>query len=265
MCKGTFTLGLNLMVGELECLYNCPPIGGVHLAFERIVKKRYTSKWNSVRSLMLALRLLPPQLILPLSTVGHQFHPRRLHDPRRGWARWDGDTSPKHQELKQEEHNHPDSTQREFRHQENRQRETRHHEPQAPKCQKPGHEEPKLQKLSLFEELFPEEANKALKPEQNAEQHIPRLPLPDLDQADEQDRYIGDQGRPRDVTKAASKAAFRQWNLAILVLQRASKSLSDSDFRLIAPKGQHIGDWKGPGDPLKGVILQNLPAFLLAH
>ena len=224
---------------------------------------------------MLALRLLPPQLILPLSTVGHQSHPRWLHDLRRGWARWDGDSPSKHQELKQEEHNYPDSTLRGFQHHENRQRETRHHElqnkkprPQAPENQEPSHEDLKHQSLSLFEELFPEEANKAKKPEQKAdttEQHVPRLPLPDLDQADEQDPYIGGQGRPSDVTEAASRAAFRQWNLAILVLQRASKSLSDSDFRRVAPKGQHIGDWKGPGDPLKGVILQNLPAFLLAH
>lgn len=217
---------------------------------------------------MLALRLLPPQLILPKWTLGHQWHPRWLHDAKSGWARWEGVTSRKHQNFKQDKQKHqelknPELKHRELRRQEPKLLELRHHEPknrkprhQEPKNHEPRYREPKRGELSLFEELFPEEVKKPLNPGQGANstgQRIPRLPLPDLDGVEEDGYTIG-QGRPNDLTEAASRAAFRQWNLAVLIIQRASRSLIESDFRRIAPKGQHIEDWKGPGDPLKGVV-----------
>ncbi|MCJ1261358.1 hypothetical protein MMC22_001222 [Lobaria immixta] len=52
--------------------------------------------------------------------------------------------------------------------------------------------------------------------------------------------------------------SLRQFNLAVLVIRRASKSLVESDFRRIAPKGQHIDDWKGPGDILKVIPARDL-------
>ena len=222
---------------------------------------------------MLASRLLPPQLILSVWTLGRQCHRRWLHDPKGSWARWEGDRTPKPQEprkaeCKHEESKHHESEHRDFMSQEPRQSEVTHQERKnqrsrrkGAKQQEPQRQGPKHEELSLFEELFPEEAKKSLKLDHeidNKEQYIPRLPLPDLDQVEEQDDYDGGQARPRDLTKAASRAAFRQWNLAILVLQRASKSLNDSDFRRIAPKGQHIEDWKGPGDPLRGMISTNI-------
>ena len=216
---------------------------------------------------MLASRLLPPQLILPPWTLCRQCHPRWLHDPKGSWARWEGDRLPKPQEPRQEGYKHVkpkrhkfeqvevnprEPRQPESRLQELKKRKPRH---QSSKHQEPRHPEPKHEELSLFEELFPEEAKNQLNNERtpdNTEHHVPRLPLPDLDQVEDQDGNDSGQGRSKGLTKAASRAAFRQWNLAILVLRRASISLNDSDFRHIAPKGQHIDDWKGPGDPLKG-------------
>jgi len=207
---------------------------------------------------MLALRLLPLQLILPARTLGLQGHPRWLHDAKRGWARWEGETSPMNQDFNQEEqkyqeHKNHEPKVRGFRRQEPKNQKPRH---QEPKNQEPRYQEPKHHELSLFEELFPEEVKKHLSlghKAGNTEQRIPRLPLPDLDEVDDEDGYTLGQGRPIGHTESASRAAFRQWNLAVLIIQRASKSLIESDFRRIAPKGQHIEDWKGPGDPLKGV------------
>jgi len=186
---------------------------------------------------MLALRLLPLQLILPARVLGLQGHPRWLHDAKRGWARWEGETSPMNQDFTQEEQKHQEHKNHEpkvrgFRRQEPKNQKPRH---QGPKNQEPRYQEPKHHELSLFEELFPEEVKKH------------------LNEVDDEDGYTLGQGRPIGHTESASRAAFRQWNLAVLIIQRASKSLIESDFRRIAPKGQHIEDWKGPGDPLKGV------------
>jgi len=111
-------------------------------------------------------------------------------------------------------------------------------------------------KVSLFEELFPEEARKEsasekeLKP-QNL--NIPKLSLPVLDEDDSfGDEYIRGRTADNDKVNAASEDAFRSWNPTILVFQVASPSLIDSDFRRIAPKGQHISEWTGPGDYFKG-------------
>ena len=210
---------------------------------------------------MLKLRSLPSKLVLPVWALGHQCHPRWLHDPKRCWARWEGDTSPAHEACRQEgykrqENKHQEIRQREPNSYELKQRQLRHHELKNDhrfKTQNPRHQEREYRELSLFEELFPEEATRHLHADKNnKEQNIPRLLMPDLDQVDEEDSHTSGKGRPSGLTKSASMAAFRQWNLAILVLQRASKSLNDSDFRRIAPKGKHIDDWKGPGDPLKG-------------
>ena len=113
------------------------------------------------------------------------------------------------------------------------------------------------QNLSLLEELFPEEVPTiGGRGYENDEVHhnLPRLSLPDVeDVAGEfQDSDDRSKGQPIKVTKAVSRDAFRQQSLALLVLQTASKSLVESDFRRIAPKGHHI-DWTGPGDILKGL------------
>jgi hypothetical protein len=111
-------------------------------------------------------------------------------------------------------------------------------------------------KVSLFEELFPEEARKESASEKEPKPqnlNIPKLSLPILDEDDSfGDEYTRGRTADNDKANAASKDALRSWNPSILVLQVASPSLIDSDFRRIAPKGQHISEWTGPGDYFKG-------------
>ena len=112
------------------------------------------------------------------------------------------------------------------------------------------------QKPSLFEELFPEEVGRDGDQETKSydlAQEVPRLPLPEID--DFLDGFENESNRkaskPQCVTKAAVANAFRQQQAAVLSLETGSKSLVESDFRRIAPKGQHIDHWTGPGDILK--------------
>ena len=212
---------------------------------------------------MLAFRLLPPQSFSPVWTSGHRCHLRWLHNAKWSWARWERDTTPVPQKPKQKEYKLQEPKSHEPKYREQIQRDWKYLalKFQDPKSHKPRHREPKNQELSLFEELFPEETKKSQGTDEKTDdtgQHIPRLPLPNLNVVDEPDDFKADQGRAGDLTNAASRAALRRWNLAILVMQRVSKSLNESDFRRIAPKGQHIEDWKGPGDPLKGICLWTL-------
>lgn len=112
-------------------------------------------------------------------------------------------------------------------------------------------------KPSLLEELFPEEVQKNGGQDSNFYDdvhNVPRLPLPEVDDAQEGFDHESDRERTQSqrVTKLAAANAFRQQQLAVLSLETGSKSLIESDFRRIAPKGQHIDDWTGPGDILKG-------------
>ena len=115
---------------------------------------------------------------------------------------------------------------------------------------------PPLQKQSLLEELFPEKVRKdgdRCPKSHDDVQNVPRLPLPEVDDLSEGFDHESDRERaqPKRVTKVAAANAFRQQQLAVLSFNTASKSLVESDFRRIAPKGHHIGEWTGPGDILK--------------
>ena len=127
-------------------------------------------------------------------------------------------------------------------------------------------------KLSLFEELFPEEAGKHDSSEEDLQQEdkdIPKLSLPELVENDAlDDEYMKGRKLGTEQRKAATEEAFRVWNPSVLVLQVASPSLIDSDFRRIAPKGKHINEWTGPGDYFKGntfLPAQPLPPILTTH
>ena len=103
--------------------------------------------------------------------------------------------------------------------------------------------------ISLYEELFPQEAanERAKKPTKDVEpQAMPRLRRLEL-----QHEGPDETARPKEIAQTALTSAFRVDNAAILCLSAASDSLSESDFRRIAPKGKHIKDWNGPGDILK--------------
>ncbi|KAL8790472.1 MAG: hypothetical protein Q9213_000624 [Squamulea squamosa] len=109
--------------------------------------------------------------------------------------------------------------------------------------------------VSLFDELFPEEKDelRTAAPDQDQDKiQIPRLPLSDIDHLDPYPLLNGSpKGPSRKLTQVAAHGAVKQWKPAVLLLNRASKSLVDADFRRIAPKGHHIGEWTGPGDILK--------------
>ena len=116
----------------------------------------------------------------------------------------------------------------------------------------------KSQHKSLFDELFPEQGPDGLgsKVRSQNDAITPRLHLPEVGNIDEGVEVDPIEHDLLRVSTAAS--AYRLWDLAILVLSRASKSLLDGDFRRIAPNGRHIGDWKGPGDILKGICIPAL-------
>ena len=122
------------------------------------------------------------------------------------------------------------------------------------------------QRVSLFDELFPEEKETpqpTTYQSENDELHVPRLPLSDIDHLDPYPASSGSlKGPSKKRTEAAAQGAPKQWDPAVLVLNRASKSLVDADFRRIAPKGRHIGEWTGPGDILKG---EDVPSHPFHH
>ena len=123
------------------------------------------------------------------------------------------------------------------------------------------------QRVSLWDELFPEERDESQPTTDGLEDdelHVPRLPLTDIDHLDPYPASGDSQkGSSKKLAEAAAHSATKQWNPAVLVLNRASKSLVDADFRRIAPKGRHIGEWTGPGDVLKGTDLHDTTTYRL--
>ena len=118
---------------------------------------------------------------------------------------------------------------------------------------KPGRLSQSSAKSPLFQELFPDEA---------VEKASQRAQRDDIDQTLRPLSLRTDEGLPKDrdkptfdevpyvkeATKIAFSDAYKHRKTAVLVLQCASKSLIESDFRSIAPRGMHIRDWTGPGD-----------------
>ena len=112
-------------------------------------------------------------------------------------------------------------------------------------------------KISLFEELFPDEAKGAIAEEPSAEKkmrELPELVLREIEGNDDdfEDGYVKPRQSRDGTTEIASRDAIKHWNPAILVLEVASPSLTESDFRCITPKGEHISSWVGPGDIFVG-------------
>lgn len=113
----------------------------------------------------------------------------------------------------------------------------------------------KKKPLSLHEELFPEEANltsdtqSTSVPKNTQFSHLPRL---DVGPAKKPQSH--DEARQSEAARAASQGAYRHWDLAVLVGGKLSRSLTDNDFRRIAPKGRHIDGWTGVGDILKSML-----------
>ena len=127
-----------------------------------------------------------------------------------------------------------------------------------PQLAKPDQPLRSPRKLSLFAELFPEGVGKKTTSKllnENANLTVPPLPLPSVE---ELLQGLGikksrDSTGSTDATKIAYDYAYKHRKIAVLVLQCASKSLLEDDFRRIAPKGTHIDGWTGPGDILTGM------------
>lgn len=121
--------------------------------------------------------------------------------------------------------------------------------------------------MSLFDELFPEDSDQAVAPDavNEGEEVIPRLSLVDFD--DEDDFYNDAQNWKHSedgrIERPNVKDALHERDLAVLVVNRASKSLIESDFRRLIPRGQHIGEWRGPGDILKGELTQIISILIV--
>ena len=112
-------------------------------------------------------------------------------------------------------------------------------------------------KFSLLEELFPEEAQKlhiVSATSQEASADVPRLPPPEfLDLGDDyEDARTPERLKSQLASRDATSNAFRQENPTVLIFSRASKAMTEDDFRRIAPRGAHIEEWRGPGDIMRG-------------
>jgi len=122
--------------------------------------------------------------------------------------------------------------------------------------------QPAIKKPSLFEELFPEEARQRsnmieLVPAKQAD--LPNLPPLDFDILPESLEGFQSHSKPSTwpSIRDSSFGSFRREETTILVLSRATTSLSEADFRRVVPtRGEHIEGWRGPGDILKGTFLK---------
>lgn len=123
-------------------------------------------------------------------------------------------------------------------------------------------------KMSLLEELFPEEAQRRSAPAARPQKELPRLPLdiPDVLQSQpEADK----QGLRKNKELPLDRATYwesmtntkkqyarleRQGDfISVLVLNSASKNLGEEDFRRVIPQGKHIEGWSlERGDIIKG-------------
>ena len=110
---------------------------------------------------------------------------------------------------------------------------------------------------SLFAELFPEEAQKNGNSQplnDESASKFPPLELPTVAELLEgvEGYHPTHLTHSRATSKEASNDAKSHKKTTLLVLEVASKSLVESDFRRIAPKGEHIAGWTGLGDILRG-------------
>lgn len=107
---------------------------------------------------------------------------------------------------------------------------------------------------SLFDELFPESTQTKTNQLNGRSTNLEIDDLTLLGFAKDVEGPTPSIGNKLHAAESVTVAPHRLWDLAILVLSRASKSLLETDFRRIAPRGHHIDDWKGPGDILKGEL-----------
>lgn len=152
---------------------------------------------------------------------------------------------------------------------------------------------PKPQELTHFEELFPFEAaqERAHKAQARIQTQAPQdqitphyLPL-EFSHVESTDHFLvsldneeqsplsqspsSTFSSPTCSTQPSQRLSLDPLVAVMLVLNSSSLSLSEADFRRIAPKGKHIKEWTGPGELLKVFpgrdprTLQQLPHYFL--
>lgn len=112
----------------------------------------------------------------------------------------------------------------------------------------------KSKMVSILEELFPFEAENYRRQSSpssaDAEidvQDVPRLEPPSIPE------LLGDYSQLSHIESArpSPEPDYKEENLTVMVVSAVSTGLVDADFRRIIPRGEHIEDWRGPGDVLK--------------
>lgn len=105
---------------------------------------------------------------------------------------------------------------------------------------------------SLLEELFPEEIaeSKGLKNSKgkNTQQtEPPQLPLPTVDDLQDENMLRRRQVSPRNVNTTPNEPL--KLVPALLILENALPNLVEADFNRVSPKGKHIEEWKSMFNP----------------
>ncbi|MCJ1441473.1 MAG: hypothetical protein MMC23_001962 [Stictis urceolatum] len=113
--------------------------------------------------------------------------------------------------------------------------------------------------MSLLEQLFPEEAAK--EKVRLAAHHSSPDSAPTPPRLDPLDFPTAPETPP--TSPSPSTDLYREQDLTIMILSGLSSLLSNSDFQRIIPRGQHIEEWRGPGDVLKVIPLRD--PHTLAH
>lgn len=127
----------------------------------------------------------------------------------------------------------------------------------------------KKKATSLFDELFPEQAQRRNEQDVQEEREVPRLAL-DIVNVPEDVAQRGAARSKEDPIAPVPPVASSDMNrnarrrqeyferlpdiISVLVLSKASKNLVDEDFRRVIPQGKHIEGWSlERGDIIKGM------------
>ena len=121
---------------------------------------------------------------------------------------------------------------------------------------------------TLFEELFPDQAKASQQPFR-----IPnvskRLPLWELSRLEESRN--ASLPRRSSTNKQATESEFQpresvdDGKVTIMVLANANPNLTEVDFRSVARKGWHIGEWRGREDPLQVIPARDEASLLFRN
>ncbi|KXT18654.1 hypothetical protein AC579_9828 [Pseudocercospora musae] len=120
--------------------------------------------------------------------------------------------------------------------------------------------EPEAKKLSLVEQLFPEQSKKY---EEKASRDVPRLPL-EIAESSHFAPAATPPSREHDKNtfwkrKLEAERVASGPGISVLVLRNASKNLTEEDFRRLIPQGKHIEGWTlQEGDIQKVIPARNL-------